>query len=243
MLGCIQPISSPMMNRILGFLSCAWADATALTASPRASVSSISFCIRFMVLFLFGFPTRRASALRSSWLLSVGFVALIFPFPEKVSFAREFANSIGTGYGLQRLLQIHKRHRVLRIHEVRNLIAGGPPGDSLDAREVHDRFVELYEHRLQGGKPPAVVHPRILARRVLWHARRDSTIESHVVFLERIHSKVVHRTDGAQLILRAEPRILRGEVVFPSDVDIRVVGIATDVRPHRSHRLTIDVNP
>src|SRR5438874_13760883 len=56
------PMSSPMMNRMLGFLSaaselgvgesCAWAGALMPTARPKASVSSISFCIRFMILFL-----------------------------------------------------------------------------------------------------------------------------------------------------------------------------------------------
>ena len=50
-----MPISSPMMQTMLGFLSRAWAGALVPTASPRASVSSISFCICFMVLFLFAF--------------------------------------------------------------------------------------------------------------------------------------------------------------------------------------------
>src|SRR6266568_4688435 len=55
------PMSSPMMKRMLGFLSCACAGAPTPAASPKANVSSISFCIRFMVLFVKGGRPLRAA--------------------------------------------------------------------------------------------------------------------------------------------------------------------------------------
>src|SRR5258705_1940200 len=42
MLGCIQPMSSPMMKRMLGFLAAAWANAgdAAKSASPPAATTT-----------------------------------------------------------------------------------------------------------------------------------------------------------------------------------------------------------
>src|ERR1700751_4275582 len=64
MLGCIQPISSPMMNRMLGF-GCCWADAGALaieTAAAPASKPSHNFRDTFMA---------KVSYRRVEWPLSL----------------------------------------------------------------------------------------------------------------------------------------------------------------------------
>src|SRR6266478_7652729 len=53
MLGCIQPMSSPMMNKMLGFCCCAAAGAlAAVIATNDASSPRKSFLVEHMACFL-----------------------------------------------------------------------------------------------------------------------------------------------------------------------------------------------
>src|SRR5262245_11369431 len=55
MLGCIQPMSSPMMNRMLGFCSCAAAGATPATVAASA-IGTAAANRRFDRAFISGLP-------------------------------------------------------------------------------------------------------------------------------------------------------------------------------------------
>src|SRR5205823_14320145 len=61
-----MPISSPMIKTMLGFLSCAWAGATALKSAAVAISNDKPLCIKFR--FILGFL-----------LFGFGFVLMIFP--------------------------------------------------------------------------------------------------------------------------------------------------------------------
>ena len=56
MLGCIQPMSSPMMNRMLGFFSCAAAGATPATVAASA-IGIAAASRRFDEAFIDGLPS------------------------------------------------------------------------------------------------------------------------------------------------------------------------------------------
>ncbi len=63
MLGCIQPMSSPMMNRMLGFCSCAAAGALAIVAraNDASRPSQAALVMRMVATLHVGCPRRAGS--------------------------------------------------------------------------------------------------------------------------------------------------------------------------------------
>ena len=88
-------------------------------------------------------------------------------------------------------LLLKQRYRIVRVLEIRLQVGRGAAWESPDVRILHDRLVEVEDHRLDQRQRPAVVLARIPSRRRGQHPRRCGAVEGHVVFLVRIHGEVV----------------------------------------------------
>jgi hypothetical protein len=64
-----------------------------------------------------------------------------------------------------------------------------------------------------------------------------------VVFLERVHGKVIIRADGTESLLGSEPSVLGSIENFPGDVGIGIRGVIADAGASALDALTVGVNP
>jgi len=118
-----------------------------------------------------------------------------------------------------------------------------PPGKRFDVRKIHDGFVELQDHRREYGNSPTIVIASVAARRSGRQARAHRTVKRHVVFLERVHGKVVIRADSTEILLWTEPGVLGGIKDFPSDVRVGIIGIIADIGTCAFEVLTVGIDP
>src|SRR5262249_19899159 len=143
----------------------------------------------------------------------------------------------------RRILYVHQRYGVVRILKIGPPVVRGSSRGALDAWIVHDRLVEFHHDRVDKRQDPAVILPRIVARRGVRQARGYRTVKRHVVFLERVHGEVVSRANRAKVLLRTEPRVLGRPQVLPRDVEIGVVWITAEVNARSHEVFAIDVDP
>src|SRR5438094_4715566 len=78
---------------------------------------------------------------------------------------------VAAGLDLGRFGWIERRYRVLGMLEIRHQVVRRAARESLDARILHDRSVEINDHGIDQRQDPAVVLACILTRRGLLHAR------------------------------------------------------------------------
>src|SRR5664279_1157121 len=62
------------------------------------------------------------------------------------------------------LLEIHQRHRVIRMLKIRVHIIRRSAGETFDVRKIHDGFVELQYHRREKRNNPTIVIASVTAR-------------------------------------------------------------------------------
>src|SRR5277367_6799224 len=217
-----HPTSSPMITRMLGFLSCAHAA----RADDKPMIAPINKPITKNLLL---------QACIEMYLLR--------SFPLLLQLEVESAMLVGCSDGLHEALDIHQRQGVPRMLKVGNHIVRRSAGKAFDVRKIHDGLVKLLEWYIDQRQSPAIVIAGVAAWRRRRHARAHGAVERHVVFLERIHRQVVDRADGAEVLCWPEPGVLGGIQVLPRDFDIGVLGIATDVGASACEGFTVYVNP
>ena len=62
------------------------------------------------------------------------------------------------------LLEIHQRHRVIRMLKIRIHVIRRSAGETFDVRKIHDGFVKLQYHRREQRNNPAIVIAGVTAR-------------------------------------------------------------------------------
>ena len=77
------------------------------------------------------------------------------------AFHQRIKGLVACAYGLPERGWIKKRrHRVVRMLEIRIQVVRGSAGEALDVRILHDGFVKLHQHRHRAAKQPNHCHSR-----------------------------------------------------------------------------------
>src|SRR5208282_3940139 len=75
-----------------------------------------------------------------------------------------FLELVRAADGIDGLLEIHQRHRVIRMLKIRIHIIRRSTGETFDVRKIHDGFVKLQYHRREQRNNPTIVIAGITAR-------------------------------------------------------------------------------
>src|SRR5271169_3200516 len=150
-----HPTSSPMITRMLGFLSCAHAA----RADDKPMIALINRAITKNLLF---------EACIEMFLLR--------SFPFLLQLEVESVMLVGCADGLHEAMDVHQRQWISRVLKIRNHIVRCSAGKTLDVRKIDDGFVERHQRYLDQRQSPPIVITGVAARRRRRHASAHRTI-------------------------------------------------------------------
>src|SRR6184192_478241 len=116
-----------------------WARAMVeVNATTPISAATRRFCLYVVFIIFVLFPNESFSLVKSR--------------AASRETARVFHNRtdglVGSAADARRLGRVHCRHRVCRILKIRHQVGRGAAGEAFDAWILHDRLVEIDEHRI-----------------------------------------------------------------------------------------------